>query len=97
MRVDFVLVGNANNEEIKLDEILQKKPYWGGSKTNLIDELNYGEYKFEVLDLKTKTVIYSQGFCTLFEEWQTTLEADSVYKEFSQTISFPLSKKTDLF
>ncbi len=91
MRVDFVFYGNADNEEIKLAKI-SKEPFWGGSKTNLNNMLNYGEYKFEITDLKTENIIYSQGFCTLFEEWQTTLEADSVYREFYQTVLFPLPK-----
>jgi hypothetical protein len=92
MRVDFVLTGNANSEEIKLDKV-SKEIYWGGSKKHLIDELNFGEYKLEILDLKSEKLIYSQGFCTLFEEWQTTLEADTVTREFTQTILFPYPKK----
>lgn len=96
MRVDFVFYGNADNEEIKPVKI-SKEPFWGGSKTNLNNMLNYGEYKFEIIDLKTKNVIYSQGFCTLFEEWQTTLEADTVYREFHQTVLFPLPKNPVIF
>ena len=91
MRVDFVFYGNVDNEEIKLAKI-SKEPYWGGSKTNLSNMFNYGEYKFEIIDLKTENIIFSQDFCTLFEEWQTILEADSVYREFSQTVLFPLPK-----
>lgn len=91
MRVGFTFYGNAENEEIKLKKIT-KEPIWGGSKTNLTDKLNYGEYKFEIIDQKSKRIIYSQSFCTLFEEWQTTLEADSVYREFSQSVLFPLPK-----
>ncbi len=92
MRVDFNFYGDADNEEVKLVNIT-KEPFWGGSKTIFVDELNYGEYKFEILDLKTKQVIYSKGFCTLFEEWQTTLEADTVFREFPQTVLFPIPKK----
>ena len=92
MRVDFIFYGNTDNEEIKLAKI-SKESFWGGSKVNLANKLNYGEYKFEIIDLKTENIIYSQGFCTLFEEWQTTLEADSVYREFSQTVLFPSPKR----
>jgi len=93
MRVDFNFYGNAKHEEIKLAEIT-KEPFWGGPVKNLEDKLNYGEYKFEILDQKTGKIIYSQGFCTLFEEWQTTLEADTAYREFPQTVLFPVPKKT---
>lgn len=91
MRIDFIFHGNAENEEIKLEKIT-KEPFWGGSKTNLTDKLNYGEYKFEIIDQKSERIIYSQSFCTLFEEWQTTLEADTVYSEFSQSVLFPSPK-----
>ena len=91
MRIDFTFYGNAENEEIKLERIT-KEPFWGGSKTSLTDKLYYGEYKFEIIDQKSERIIYSQSFCTLFEEWQTTLEADSVYRKFSQSVLFPSPK-----
>jgi len=91
MRVDFNFYGNADQEEIKLLEI-SKEPFWAGSKTKFMNKMDYGEYKFEIYDTKTNNLIYTQGFCTLFEEWQTTLEADSVFKEFSQSIIFPYPK-----
>lgn len=92
MRVDFNFYGNADTEEIKLLKIT-KEPFWGSSKSNFTKELDYGEYKFEVYDSESNKLIYSQGFCTLFEEWQTTLEADSSYKEFAQSIVFPCPKQ----
>ena len=93
LRIDFNFYGNSDTEEIKLVKIT-KEPFWGGSKSSLFDNLKYGEYKFEIVDLKTEKVIYTQGFSTLFEEWQTTLEADSVYREFSQTVLFPSPKNS---
>ncbi|PLX14804.1 MAG: peptidase M64 [Marinilabiliales bacterium] len=93
MRVDFNFYGNANSEDIRLLNIT-KEPFWGGSISNFTDKLDYGEYKFEILDSKTNELIYSQGFSTLFEEWQTTLEADTIFKEFSQSILFPEPKSS---
>jgi len=91
MRVDFKFYGDAENEKITLEEVT-KEPFWGGSKNQLVGSLNYGEYKFEVIDSESGKIIYSQGFSTLFEEWQTTLEADTVSREFMQTITFPEPK-----
>lgn len=88
MRVDFFFYGNADSEEIQLDKIT-KEPFWGGTKTNMISSLDYGEYKFELIDLKSDQMIFSKGFSTLFEEWQTTLEADTAYRKFRQSILFP--------
>jgi hypothetical protein len=91
MRVDFIFGGNAKSEKLYLEQI-KKEPYWGGTKTNLIDRFDYGEYKFEVLDSETDQLIYSRGFCTLFEEWQTTTEAQQVDRSYYQTITFPYPK-----
>ncbi|MBU8891258.1 MAG: IgA Peptidase M64 [Bacteroidales bacterium] len=93
MRIDFVFAGNAVEENIYLDKII-KEPFWGGSKINLTDKFDYGEYKFEVFDNETNTLIFSKGFCTLFEEWQTTNEAKLIDKSFNQTITFPYPLKT---
>lgn len=91
MRVDFILGGNATSEKIYLEQI-KKEPFWGGTKTNLIDLFSYGEYKFEVYDTKTEQLIFSRGFCTLFEEWQTTTEAQNLDRSYYQTILFPYPK-----
>lgn len=91
LRVDFVFAGNADSEEIYLHN-LKKEPYWSGSKDVLIDPFNYGEYKIEVLDQETGNLIYSKGFCTLFEEWQTTNEAKELPKSFFQTITVPFPR-----
>ena len=83
LRVDLVLAGNNQSEQVYLHR-LKKEPSWAGSKINLIDPFNYGEYKIEVFDLETEKLIYSKGFCTLFEEWQTTNEAKEISKSFFQ-------------
>lgn len=90
MRLDFIMAGNFNTENIFLKQI-KKEPFWGGNKINLIDKFNYGEYKIEIFDTLGNT-IYSRGFCTLFEEWQTTNEAKKIKKSFYQTVTFPYPK-----
>lgn len=92
LRIDYIHSGTDDTEFYALDELL-KEPYWGGSKTNLIDTLKYGHYFFEVADDSTGEVIYSRGYSTLFREWQTTAEADSVTRAFSETVVMPYPKK----
>lgn len=92
MRVDFIFGGNADTDIVFLEQI-KKEPFWGGTKTSLNDSFNYGEYKFEIIDSVSGQVIYSSGFCTLFEEWQTTTEAQSIDRSYYQTITFPYPLK----
>ncbi len=78
MRVDFIFAGDATSEHIYLDEI-KKEPFWGGSKTQLINPLDYGEYKIEVFDFKSNKMIYKSGFCTLYEEWKSLFSGGNQY------------------
>ncbi len=93
LRLDFFHTGDQTTEIISLDELIEE-PFWGGSKINLIDIFGYGNYKFEVRDSSTNSLIYSRGFSTLYQEWQTTAESKSVVKSMSGTIIFPYPKHT---
>ncbi len=92
LRMDYYHNGDHKTEVYSFDELLQE-PYWGGSKTNLIDTFEYGNYFFKVYDAATRELIYSRGYSTLFYEWQTTKEADTVWRTFSETVVFPFPKK----
>ncbi len=91
LRIDYVHSGNHDTEFYFIDELLDE-PYWGGSKVNMIDTLGYGDYHFEVVDVETGEMIYSRGYSTLFREWQTTDEAQTTSKAFSETVVFPFPK-----
>jgi hypothetical protein len=93
LRIDFMFSGNSNKTTVYPAE-MKEEPYWGGSKVNLTDQFNFGNFKYEVFDSLDKTLIYSKGFCSLFQEWQTTAEAKSIEKSFYEvaTIPFPKNK-----
>jgi len=93
LRLDYYHCGNAQTEKYFFDELIQE-PYWAGSETNLIDIKGYGNHFVEVRTLDTNDLIYSRGYCTLFDEWQTTAEAkttDCCYPE-SVIMPFPREK-----
>ena len=71
LRFDFLLAGNSQ-KTIVYPAGLKEEPFWEGSKKNLTDPFNYGNYKYEVFDESENTLIYSRGFCTLYQEWQST-------------------------
>ena len=92
LRIDYFLAGNSNNQQLFLDE-LKEEPYWSGSHSVTIDTLNLGSYRVDVYDRETQKHIYSKGFCTLFQEWQTVSEAQYVNKSFEQVTRIPYPKK----
>ncbi|HCY00184.1 MAG TPA: peptidase M64 [Bacteroidales bacterium] len=91
LRIDYFLSGNEANQHIFLDE-LKAEPYWSGPLNKTIDTLNLGSYKVDVWDIETKKLLYSKGFCTLFQEWQTVHEASYLDKSFEQVTRIPFPK-----
>jgi hypothetical protein len=91
LRLDYFHTGDKANDFYSFDEVIEE-PYWGGSKVNLIDRFNYGKYKFEVHDAESGKLIYSRGYSTIFNEWQTTEEAKNTSRTFSETVVFPYPK-----
>jgi len=92
LRVDYFHAGDANSESYSIDE-LRSEPSWGGSLLNLIDTMNMGEYTFKAFDIATNTLIFSKGYCALFDEWQCTEEAKHTRRSFTETMTMPFPKK----
>lgn len=92
LRLDYYHTGNSSEDSYSIDELIEE-PFWGGSKTNLIDKFNYGKYKVVVKDHDSGKEIYSRTYATLFSEWQTTDEAKQTIKSFSETVVFPYPKE----
>ena len=91
LRFDYYHCGDQHTEEYFFDE-LKEEPYWGGSKNALIDDTGYGTQLFKIIDQASGEVIYSRSFCTLFNEWQTTEEAQKVRKALPESVVFPFPK-----
>ncbi len=91
MRVDYYHTGSWDKEFYSIDQV-KSEPVWGGSHTLLIDTLNYGEYYFKAFDVLSSKLIYSHGYCSLFDEWQFTAEARQTTRTFSETVVMPFPK-----
>lgn len=94
LRLDYFHTGTYDQEVYSCDEIYEEH-VWAGSKTNLLDTLNLGNYLFKVYDIKTNQLLFSRGFCSIFGEWQTTAEArKKVRRTFSESVRFPWPKRS---
>ncbi len=93
LRIDFMLAGNSK-ETVVYPVGMKEEPFFAGSRQNLTDPFNYGNFRYEVFDSAENKLIYSRGFCTLFQEWQTTGEADTIDRSFYEvaTMPFPRNK-----
>ncbi|MDQ1350476.1 MAG: hypothetical protein QG657_778 [Acidobacteriota bacterium] len=93
MRLDYFHSGNSDQEHFAIDRIVSDGK-WAGGKTRLIDDLNLGLYQFEIIAKENNALLFSEGFASIFGEWQTTGEAKKEWGAFHESIRFPWPKKT---
>lgn len=91
LRIDYCLTGNRSHTVYSLKELIQE-PYWSGSQTNLIDTLEYGNYRVMVYVPGTDKLLFSKGYQNLFGEWQRTPEALMITKTFEESVIVPFPK-----
>ena len=91
LRMDVFQCGNAEGSHYVFERFVIE-PYFGGSKVNLIDPFNFGTNRVKVVDAQTNTLIYSRGYNTLFQEWQTTDEARVMERCYEESVSVPLPR-----
>ena len=93
LRFDYIHSGTNKSETIS-KEMFKLETYWGGTKTKLISPFDYGKYKVVVIDSVSTDEIYSNGYSTLFMEWQTTEEAKHISRAFYESVIMPFPKNT---
>jgi hypothetical protein len=89
-RVDLLHSGTATSEAFALDRLVVEPLPWPGRADRAIDTTNLGRYLFEVRDRATNQLLYSRGYASIFGEWETTAEARSLSRSFSESLRFPL-------
>jgi len=92
LRFDFMLAGD-HDTTIAYPVEMKEEPFYGGSLNNLIDPFHYGNLRYEIYDLASGKLIYSRGYGSLFQEWQTTAEAKKIERSFYEVATFPFPKK----
>ena len=90
LRLDFYFYGTSENTFVSLKG-LKQEPFFGGSYTHLIHP-NQGEYRIEVKDAKENKIIYSKGFNTLVEEWQSSEKDKNSVQIFEIPLQVPFPK-----
>ena len=91
LRFDYNIGGNNKEAKIFYNKIKQE-PFWGGSKINLIDKFNFGDFRILIYDAKSQKLIYSRGYSSLFYEWIDTEEAKTTSRSFYESVICPFPK-----
>ncbi len=91
LRFDYTRAGNFETSAVFFEQVKQEQ-FWGGSKINLIDKFNFGDYRLMVYDSTGKHLIYSRGYSSLFVEWQNTKEAKTTSRSYYESVIMPFPK-----
>jgi hypothetical protein len=89
MRLDYYHTGDAKQEMFSVDRVVIEPLSWPGDLSKAIDGTNLGKYFFEVRDQKSGRALYSRGFASIYGEWETTDEAKTMLRTFSESLRFP--------
>ena len=85
MRVDLNHFGISTEEHFSFASI-RKEGIWAGSRNNLFDTLNLGDYFIVINDIKTNRQLFSSGFSSEFE-------GNENWNVFSDCVRFPFPRK----
>lgn len=92
LRVDYFRTGNHQEAKISLHQVMVETP-WSGSRTQLVDNFFFGEYRIEMWDELNQQILFSKGYSSLFREWQTTDEAKStMVRSYPESVHMPFPK-----
>lgn len=93
LRIDYTFSGDAQSQQIYLDELSQS-PRWYGRRSKLKKLPLRGNGEVTVRDHETHDTLYRQSFSTLFQEWLATEEAKHIRKSFENVFLVPFPKNT---
>ncbi|MEZ5331590.1 MAG: M64 family metallopeptidase [Thermoanaerobaculia bacterium] len=89
MRMDLYHSGHAELELVSLAAVRVEGP-WPGRRHQLLDPTDLGKYRFEVRDAETARVLFSQGYASIYGEWETTgPAADGIVGTWPECLRFP--------
>jgi hypothetical protein len=89
MRLDYYHTGSSTEEVFSIDRLVIEPLSWPGNPAKSLDDTNLGKYFFEVRDQASNRPLYSRGFASIFGEWETTDEARTATRTFSESLRFP--------
>ena len=81
LRTDYIFTGDAQKQEVYLDE-LSSLPQWAGRRHHLAELPLEGNGQITMKDKTTGEVIYKTSFSSLFQEWLGEEEATRIKKGF---------------
>lgn len=92
LRLDYNFTGNSRESIISLSNV-QTQGAWAGRNSNLSTLPAKAYIMMEISDESTDEVIYRTAGSTLYDEWRTTPEAETLTRSMPYTMLLPMPEK----
>ena len=92
LRVDCLREGSAQSDTVWVERWIDRRSDWHGSRTQLLDPFDNGDYRVVMRDAATGRELYSRGYSNLFREYKDTPEGKTTVKRFEETLLLPMPK-----
>lgn len=92
LRLDCLREGSAEGDTVWVAHWIDRQAAWHGSRTQLLDPFDNGDYRVVVRDAETGRELYSRCYDNLFREYKDTPEGKTVKARFEETLLVPMPK-----
>ena len=92
LRVDCLREGSALGDTVWVEHWIDRQADWFGSRTQLLDPFDNGDYRVVMRDAATGRELYSRGYSNLFREYKDTPEGKTTANRFEETLLLPMPK-----
>lgn len=92
LRLDYTFSGDAQHQQIYVDELISM-PRWYGKRQRLSEVPLKGNGQIIVTSKVDGEVIYRHSFSSLFQEWISTAESKHTQKSFENVFLVPYPKQ----
>ncbi len=92
LRIDCLREGSAQGDTVWVEHWIDRQSEWHGSRTQLLDLFDNGDYRVVMRDAATGHDLYSRGYSNLFREYKDTPEGKTTVKRFQEVLLMPMPK-----
>jgi hypothetical protein len=92
LRLDCLREGSSLGDTVWVERWMDRDAPWHGSRTQLLDPFDNGDYRVVMRDAATGRELYSRGYSNLFREYKDTPEGRTVSKRFEETLLLPMPR-----
>ena len=93
LRINLIHTGDSSSEAFKLDKLYDDGLWYGRTK-NMVNPYRLGDYVYELRDVETNELLYSDGISTMFSEWRRTAAASKGKMSFNESIRVPFPNRS---